>query len=344
MRKARTKLKMNRMSIYQIKKKFSHFLYSELREYNFVILIGFEVMFTDKLCCLKKLKNNKFRLIINLNYINKALPIISCSFMDKILYCCLFIVQFLTLLESVKHELPKSYFEGLVYFNAIEIFNRKNTELYSPVSHWNKKNKGSFCIKPIEIHCAINALEKIVLAEDLALDERDRISINAFKDELRIYSNFPEISYIQKKTPVYTVVNSLKEISKQIEKNPSVTQEFPILSLLPCNQIKELTIKDLFLFCAESNNDFLIELAIRLVAFFHFAYTLDYKNNDYERVIEEMKNYISTYAKFHSKISMQENYFLQDNFSAVKNAVKEINCFLCMNGITVSSGNIHIIN
>ncbi len=334
---------LNKMSIYQLKQLFSQLLLNELKNCRFGILVSYELSMKKRICFIKMIKKENIKININLSYIKKSNFVINCSLIPKVYYCCFFIVHLVKQLESVKQVLPKSYFEGLTYYNAIEIYNYKKTGIYSPILHRCNKNKRSYCMRPIEIYCAIKAIEKIVMMKQLELTDNDRKTLNAFKETLLQYSYLPEISYIKKRIPVYTVINSLKEIAKFIEKNPDMINEFPILTLASFNKMKKLTIRDLFLTCAESNNDFLIELAIRLVAFFHFAYTLDYKNNDYERVIEEMKKYISTYAKFHGKISMQENYFLQDNFSAVKNAVKEINCFLCMNGITVSSGNIHFI-
>ena len=99
----------------------------------------------------------------------------------------------------------------------------------------------------------------------------------------------------------------------------------------------------MFLNCAASDNAFMTGIAIRIIGFFNFSLKLDYITNSYELFIDELKKYITNCADFHDRISKQEGYFIKENFTAVKRAIKEINSFLCMNDIAVKSNNIHFV-
>lgn len=335
---------LNKMSIYQLKQLCSQILLTELKNCRFNIFVGFEINISSKICSIKTLKSKKIKIDINLNYIKKSLPIKNYSLIFKVYYCCFFIVQYMKQFDIVKQNLPVSYFEGLVYLDAIEKYIQKGRiNIYSPIFHLYTKNKRPYCINPIEIYCAIKAIERTVMTEQLELNDNDKKILIAYKESLLQYSCLPEIYYKKKRIPVYAVINLLNDIAKVIKKSPDVINEFPILTLISVNKIKEISLKDFFLVCAESNSEFLMGVAIRLVAFLNLTYRLEYKNRKYERFIEEMKKYISTYVEIHGKIFMQESYFHQDNFLAAKKVVKKINRFLSMNNITVLSNNVHFI-
>lgn len=334
---------LDKMSIYKLKKFFSNILDRELKEYNLNVLIGYEVRFSKRICNFKILNNGKLKIELNLIFLYTSPSLLHYSLLGKVIYCCQFIVHFLYLLESVKWDLPKSYFDGLVYCNAIEICNERKTELYSPILLWNKKNNGLYNIRPIEIICAIKALEKITVSEQLTLNEQDRACINTLKENLLLYSNFPEIAYVHRKNPTYTIIDSIKKISKQVENCPDLADKFPILTLISIKTVKKLTIKEFFFRCAKSENNFMAGIAIRLIVMFNCYFRLDFKINTYEVFMAEIKKYFTTCIAFNDIIFKQESYFLKENFFVVRRVIKAINKFLNVNEIADMSRNIHFI-
>lgn len=332
------------ISSFHLKQQFISLLSTEFEGCSFDIVLGFESSMRERVCTLKILDNNKLEICINISFVPKAVKSSDCSFVFKLHYCALFVAEYIKLIEQAKTNVPQNYFDGLVYLNAIEILKTKETQsIYSPLSCLGKKAKRSCCVRPIEISSAINTLNKLRIFATSRLNEQDIATATLFCNELLMYSCLPEIAYVHSSIPVYVTTYSFGKLGELIAKNPEITNEFPILSLAPFDQIESLTTNDLYRTCTQSDNAFLIGVAIRLVAFLHVPYGLEIDNCCHRNLVDAMKLYIEYSVSYCIESSQASKGLLKDNSFAIRYVVKNINNYLTLNGIGLTTGNIHSI-
>lgn len=334
--------KQKKMSSFHLKQQFISLLSSEFEKCRFDIVIGFESSFRKRICTLKFGDGKRVEVCVNLDYVKKSVNAVGCSMMIKVCYCALFVAEYIKQIERAKNSVPQSYFEGLVFLNAIDVCKEKRAvSIHSPLSHWNKNPKSTYCVRPIEISSAMNALNKLRIHSPSWLNEQDKAVIREFSDSLLLYSGLPEIAYIYASVPVYALVDSFKRLADTIAKDPEVVKEFPIFTLAPFDQIEQLTVSSLFLSCVQSNNDFLIGVAIRLIAFLHLPCNSEIDHINLEKILNAMISYIDYSIFYYNELSKCSGFFMNDNFLAIKAAVKSINNYLSMCGFGVTAGNIH---
>lgn len=327
---------------FHLKQQFISMLSSEFEKCRFDIVLGFESSIRKRICTLKFGEGKQVEICINLDYVKKSVNAVGCSMVLKVCYCALFVAEYIKQIERTKNSIPQSYFEGLVFLNAIEVCKKnKKVSVYSPLAHWNKNPKNTYCVRPIEISSAINALNKLRIFTPSGLNEQDKVAIKAFSDSLLLYSGLPEIAYIYASVPMYALVDSFKRLADIIAKDPEAVQEFPILTLAPFEQIKQLTVSSLFMSCVQSNNVFLIGVAIRLIAFLHLPYSTDMDNINLKKLVNAMNSYIDYSTIYYNELSKCGRFLMNDNLYAIKVAAKSINDFLSMYGSDVIARNIH---
>lgn len=334
----------NNLSSYQLKRLFANLLSTELANCTFDILLGFESSVINRICTLRFTGDDQAEICLNLGHVRNSIDAAGCSLLFKVHYCTLFVAEYVKHIERAKKALPQNFFEGLAFLNALEVYKKgKALGINSPLSHWNKKPHHVYCIRPIEISCAINSLNKLRLFNLIELSEKDRLAIRVFSEELLLYSGLPEIAYVDTNIPTYTVVDFFQKVGKIVVKSPEVRYEFPILMLAPFEQIEHLTTLDLFLFCIKSNNAFLIGLAIRLILFLHLQCDMKLDNCNYGTLVGEMKRYIDYSTTYCAEALKSNSYLIKDNLFAIGVAAKVANNYLTACGIDVNSGNIHSI-
>lgn len=332
----------NRMSSFHLKQQFISLLSSEFEKCGFDIILCFESSFSKRLCTLKFGEGKQVEVCINLEYVKKSINGVGCSMQVKICYCAFFVVDYIKLINLAKNNVPKSYFEGLAFLNAIEVCkDNKTVSIYSPLSHWNKKPKNKYCVRPIEIRSAINALNRLRLYLPSGLDEQDKLAIIALTDSLLLYSGLPEISYVHSSIPVYALVDSFGRLADIISKDPETIREFPVLALAPFDKIKQLTVRSLFLSCVQSDNNFLIGVAIRIIAFLQLPYNQEFENIDLGKLVNAMNSYIDYSIIYLNEMSKSGKFLMNDNMFAIKVAVKSINTFLSLCSFNMPDRNIH---
>ena len=332
------------ISSFRLKQQFISLLRSEFEKCGFNIVLGFESSFRERICTIQFADGKQIHVCINLDYVKKAVDVIGFPFRLKVYYCAAFVAEYIKQIERVKSCVPQNYFEGLVFLNAIEVYKAKKVvSIYSPLSLWNKKPKRTYCIRPLEICSAVNSLNRLRLFTSQELNEQDKERIKAFMDGLLLYSALPEVAYIHTRVPVYTMVDSIKRLAELIEKEPEVVKEFPILTLAQFEQIKQLTVRSLFFSCTQSDNEFLIGVAIRLIAFMQLSYDTEFEQWGQEKLIDALNQYIGYSITYYNELSKASSYFIKDNLLAIKAAVKAINDYLVMYGTGVIAGNIHSI-
>ena len=331
-----------KMSSFHLKQQFIGLLSNELGKSRFNIVLGFESSFRSRICTLKFSDDKQIEVCINLEYVKKSDNAADCSMILKVCYCALFVADYIKQIERAKSSVPQNYFEGLVFLNAIEVCKEKKTvSIYSPLSYWDKNPKSTYCVRPIEISSAINALNRLRIIAPSGVSERDKMAIKSFSDSLLLYSGLPEIAYVYGSIPVYALVDSFKRLAGIIVKDPEAVQEFPILGLAPFDQIKQLTVGSLFLSCIQSDNTFLIGVAIRLIAFFHLPYNFKIDSVNLEKLVSAMNQYIDYSIIYYNRLPKRGRYLMDDNLFAIKNAVKSFNSYLSMHGAGVITSNIH---
>lgn len=332
------------ISTYYLKQQFINLLSSELEGCSFDITLGFESSMRDRVGTLKFIDNKKLEVCVNIGFVQKSVNSIGCSFTFKLHYCALFVAEYVKLIEQAKANMPQSYFEGLVYLNSIEVLKAKETQsICSPLSCLDKKAKRSFCVRPIEISSAINTLNKLRILAIPLLNKQDIATVTSLCNDLLLYSGLPEIAYIHTNMPIYAMVHSFKKLGELLAKNPELINEFPILSLAPFDRIESLTTNDLFRTCIQSDNAFLIGVAIRLVAFLRLPYGLKIDNSYHKNLVDAMKLYIEYSVSYCIGSSQASKVLLKDNSFAIRCAVKNINDYLTLSGIGPTTGNIHSI-
>lgn len=336
--------KQKNITSFQLKQQFICLLSNELANSNFNIILGFESSSRERICTLKFADSQQIEIRINLGYIKKSVSAVGCSLMFKVCFCAFFVADYIKQVERAKNSIPKGYFDGLVILNAIEVCKVEQTvSVYSPLSQWGKKPKHTYCVRPIEVNSAINSINKIRLLAPTGLSKEDKAAIRTFGDNLLLYSSLPEVAYVHARIPVYTLVDSLKKMADLINSEPDIVQKFPILSLASFEQIDQLTVRDLFLSCVLSDNEFLTGIAVRLVAFFHLSYEKEFEKYGHEKLIMIMKQYIACSISYLNDVSASSGHLIKDNLFAIKTAVKAINDYLDIAGVGVLAGNIHSI-
>lgn len=332
------------ISSFHLKQQFISLLSNELERCSFNIVLGFESSMRERVCTLKFLDNKELEVCINIGFVSKAVKCSDCSFVFKLHYCALFAAEYIKLIEQAKTNVPQNYFDGLVCLNGIEILKNKEIQsIYSPLSCLSQRTKRSYCVRPIEISSAIYTLNKLRIFAASLLNKQDIATAASLCNGLLLYSGLPEIAYIHTGIPLYTTVHSFKKLGELIAKNPGAFDEFPILSLAPFEQIASLTTSDLLRICIQSNNAFLIGVAIRLVAFLHLPYDLEFDNSYHSNLVDAMKLYIKHSVTYCTETSKVSQGLLKDNLFAIRCAVKNINAYLTLNGIGLTTGNIHSI-
>lgn len=336
--------KQKRMSTFELKQQFISLLASEFKNCVFDIVLGFESSSKSRICTVKFIDNKKVELCANLGYVEKSVYGEGCTQMLKVYYCIFFIAEYIKQIERAKTNIPQSYFEGLAFLNAIETYkSQRMVDVYSPVSYWNKKPNRLYCLRPLEISCAINTLNRIRLFASFEANEQERLTLKSFCESLLLYAGLPEISYIHARVPVYTLFDSFKRLAKFINNEPELVQEFPVLTLAPFERIMQLTVNDLLLCCIQSDNEFLIGVSIRLIAFLRPSRNVQFTEGILRKLIDAMNQYIDYSITYCDELSESSRCLLSDNLFAVKMAVKSINEYLTIYGADVVNGNIHCL-
>lgn len=340
----RNQKKRKIISTIDLKQQFAGLLTDEFENCGFNIILGFESSSKNRICILKFSGCKHVEVCINLGYVGKSVCIEGCSLILKVYYCAFFVAEYIKEIERAKGNIPQSYFEGLTFLNAIDVCkSERAVSVCSPLSHWNKKPERSSCIRPLEVGCAINALNKIRLFALSELNKQERSSVSKLCDSLLLYAGLPEVAYNHAKVPVYALADSFRELADIIERKPTAVREFPILTLAPFDQIKQLTVNDLFLYCVQSDNEFLMGVAIRLIAVLYPSSDIKLSNDTQKKLVDAMNQYIDFSLYYFHELTQSGRCLKKDNLYAVKKVIKSINMYLSLNGYSVIAGNIHSI-
>lgn len=334
----------NRMSTFELKQQFIGLLAGEFENCSFDIVLGFESSFRNRICTLKFVNCKQVEVCVNLGYVKKSVCVDGCSLMFKVFFCASYVAEYIKQIERAGYSVPQSYFEGLAFLNAIEVYkSEKLVSVYSPILHWETKPKRSYCLRPLEVSCAINSLNKIKLLASSWMNQQEKLVVNTFCNSLLLYAGLPEVSYNHSRVPVYALIDAFKKLADLIVKEPLLSQEFPILTLAPFEQIQQMSVNDLLLHCIQSNNEFLMGVAIRLIAFLHPSQNIAFADDIHNKLADTINQYIDYSLSYCYEFSKSGRCLKTDNLYAIKAAAKSIDEYLNVDGIYVIAGNIHSI-
>ena len=334
----------NSTSTFELKQQFIGLLATEFENCSFDIILGFESSFRNRICTLKFVDYKQVEVSINLGYVKKSVCVDGCSLMFKVYFCALYVAEYIKQIERARCNVPQSYFEGLAFLNAIDVCkSEKLVSVYSPILHWEKKPKRSYCLRPLEISSAINSLNKIKLLASSWLNQQEKLVVNTFCDSLLLYAGLPEVSYNHSRVPVYALIDAFEKLTDLIAKEPLLNREFPILTLAPFEQIAHMSVNDLLLHCIQSNNEFLKGVSIRLIAFLHPSQNIAFTDDTHNKLADTINQYIDYSLSYCYEFSKSGRCLKKDNLYAIKKAAKSINEYLNMDGTYVIAGNIHSI-
>ena len=337
-------MKHSRMATFNLKQQLSCLLARELQPCGFDVVLGFEASFKNRICTLKFNGSRKMEICINLTSINNPIYFDGSSLMFKVNYCALFAAEYIKHIERARHSVPQNYFEGLSFFNAIEVCEaKKAVSVYSPLSYWDKKPNRSYCIRPLEISSSINALNKIRFRMSSRLCQEEKLAVNTCCNRLLLYAGLPEISYVHSRVPVYALFDSLKKLADHIVSNPALLKEYPILLLAPFEKIGQMRVDELLLHCIQSDNAFLTGVSIRLIAFLHPSQEMVFSDGIYTKLVNAVNQYIEYGISYCRDIPQSGRCLQADNLYAIKTAARSINRYLRADGTGIIGGNIHFI-
>lgn len=332
-----------KIPMFKLKQYYDRLLSEELADCGFSIVLGFESSFSARICTFKFVEDRKIEICMNLGGIKNAGLAVACSSKLQAYYCAVFVSEYIKLIRRAESEEPVNYFDGLVFLNAVEICQRRRKiRIYSPLLALEPQRK-VYRFYPIEISSAIKAIKRIKVSTILLTSDEERTQIEKSIDKFQLYACLPEIAYTEDKVPVYAIMDMFKKITITVVRRPDIIERFPILCILPFEQMMYMTINDLFQFGVHANNDFLTGLVIRLIAFFQFPYEIEFERDVRERLNEALKRYVKCCLMYYKKLQNSDEPLLKDNLFAVKAAVKSINRYLSVYGIDIKSGNVHAI-
>lgn len=331
------------ISGFSLKEYVSAALSGELKGCGFHILLGFEASARDRICTLRFLPDQRLDVCVNLSHLKKTVPHPHCSLLCRVYYGVQYIAAYIHLLERAGRLVPQSYLEGLSFLNAVEVYqSAKPVSITTPLYRWKKKPGRKSSIRPIEISCAVSALNRMRFFLRNQLSEKERILLEDLADKLLLYAGVPEIAYDCANVPVYALNNSVGKLAVFLEKNPGLAETFPVLRLMEFKRIGQLTTDDLLSRYVQSDNSFLLGIAIRMTAFSGVTPRSGPHTERQGTLISAMNRYIENSLTYYKELSQAEELLLKDNLYAVKETVKAINHYLYIHGAGVNSGNIHL--
>ena len=329
------------ISVYKLKQLIGGMLESELRDCGFHVFLRFASDRKNRVCTLKFPSPGKVEVCFDLGSVSQSIDAVECSRQLKIRYCAVFVAEYIKQIERAGKCLPQSYFEGLSFLNAVEVCcSEKAVGVYSPLFRWKRRPGRSQRIRPLEISSAEKALNRI-LSSEWSVPERQ--AVEALRRDFRLYASLPEISYVHVNAPVYALADSLKKLADLVPKDPELARRFPVLTLLPFDRIRELTVNDLFMHCIRSDDEFPIGVAVRCIAFLHLQPDIAADDSAYERISHAMQRYIDRSLAYCAAPAKDGKCFMTENLFAVKIAAQSINNSLSGNADLAGTGTIHTI-
>lgn len=252
-----------------------------------------------------------------------------------ICYRSYFIANYLRCLEGAEDTIPCSLFQGLVVLESVnDIHTQGIIDVYSPLPATKKSR-----VRPINIHCAIRALTRILIEQKEVVTPHVQIQCERSIDWMVAYTRLPEVMYGKSRKPKYALFNDLVILKKLLDKHQVTTERYPIFASYGILNFDDQTINELLERGLSSR--FWNDVIIRIIACsggMRSVIDVTTLPEIRESVLAFWEESLSCYQE--SRTS--KNVILDDNLLAIKKMSKKIGQSFSLRG-TVGSGALHFI-
>lgn len=281
----------------------------------------------------------RLRLEINLHVTKDALFHGDRAVEHSICFRAYFIAAYIRCIESAYDRLPQTYFEGLVLLNALnDRHSGRRVAVATPIA--DKRRPGT--LRPLEVHCAILALTRMLLVHAEELSPRERKEAERRRDELLCYSSLPEVAYEKSRQPSHALFSELHRLRQTLASAPQLPEACALFQKNGMQTIREMTVEELLRACEKTEDRFWNGVALRFAACAApgcsrawFAPT--------DRIPAEAAQYLEDSVTYFKEQRDTASFLLRENLSAVKQTAGRIQLWIAETEFFGDSGTIHYV-
>lgn len=321
---------------YNRKLLFDRILSTELAVCEYKIEAFYEWKNKAQIFSLRFIDARTVELGINLNFAienvflgcNKAMEL-------TVGYRSYFIATYLRCLESATSAVPSTLFQGLVVLEAIENIHGGTTiASYSPIF-----TPSVFKMKPIDVHCAIRSLSRILIEQQGSLSQGIQAKCDEAINWMIGYTRLPEVEYNKQKKPEYTVLSDLLRIKKLVTATPALLAKYSLFSQYGVLDLDDQTVYDLL--TNEAISDFWVGVLIRVLAFSESKPSA-FDVTAFPKIRNGIVKYKEDSVAYFNEYGMSDRELLCTNLLAVKKTAMKIERTFFDNS-AVETGALHFI-
>ena len=291
---------------------FNEILSDELGSCRYRIDAFFEWKNKAQILSLKFVDEGSIELGINLG-IKKEPLFADCELATElgILYRAYFISSYIHCLERAAETMPRTFFQGLVVLESIKDIHSSGKVLaHSPLLGYGNRR-----LRPIDAHCAIHALTRILIGQKSRLTVEAQKRCESAIDRLVHYTRLPEIEYNSRSIAEYAILKDLLWVQEYAAAKPELLARYAIFDRCGILSFEDKTLVQL-LADDRPENCFWAEAAMRLLAISEEkAAVIDVSL--YPHLQSRLKEYHEACVACFSEYSNTDP-LLRDNMAAVK--------------------------
>lgn len=317
---------------FQKKMTFNSILSKELGDCKHRINARYEWKRPDQVLTVGVSLKNTFEVGINLNTDRQVhFDDSANASMLEIIYRAYYISAYIRCLDDATSVAPQSYFSGLVLLCAINsLCGGKKVRAFSPVE------KQRHNLRPIDVHCAIQALTRLTIDFTERIPEKSRDNINGIINELLTYSMLPEISYKGDKV-VYSLLQEIRDLLGNVTSHRCSITDYTVFSEMVTKEFHDLSLNEMVLICENSHNLFWGNLMIRLFA--HLGKCIDTTKKQESFITSCIQHFGEDSVRYYLDTEQTKSLLLTDNLVAIKQLSRMSEQAFSL--VTANCGNIH---
>lgn len=310
---------------------FNRILSRDLESYPFKIDAFYESVTQNQIMSIKISKDQTVHLGINISFKEETI-FSECSepMLLSVAFRAYFIINYLSCLQIARETEPGSYFSGLVALDAIcDLYS--NDRKISCVPNVVGKNKQ---LRPIDVHCAIGAITRILMDKELSIDGTVK-RCEAYRDILITYTGTPEITYMKSAQAQYAVLREIKIMKSLIAQQPRILHECALFHQVDIVSFDEMNIGRLLSACDMHENRFWPGLILRMLALTTKT-KVSWQYINYACMKEAFFDFSSNSMECYAQ-SKGKSVLLKDTLRAVQCLTRGIEEFACYDDNAVDS-------
>lgn len=302
---------------------FNRILSRDLKSCAFKIDAFYESAVHKQIMSIKLSKDQAVHLGINISFKEETI-FSECSepMLLSVAFRAYFIINYLSCLQIARETEPGSYFSGLVALDAIcDLYS--NDRKISCVPNVVGKNKQ---LRPIDVHCAIGAITRVLIENELSVDNETVKRCEAYRDILIAYTGTPEITYLKSIQAQYSVLHEIKTLKSLIAQQPNVLRECALFSQVGIISFSELSIGKLLSICDKRENRFWPGLILRMFALASKA-KMSEQYAKYDCMKRALFEFYSNSMECYTQ-SKEQCILLKDTLRAVQRLTRGVEAFV----------------